>query len=64
MQKDYHATPFIILQNGLYNAIPRLCKFVVGIGAGLVIDAVRAKEIMSTTNARKMAQTIGQSHWY
>ena len=49
-----------IFQNGGFNALPQLCKFVLTLFAGYFVDLVTTKKWLSTINSCKLAQTIGK----
>ena len=49
---------FDIKSNSLYSAAPYLCCWVVAVVAPLITDFIVAKELVSKTVARKMANTV------
>ena len=49
-----------IWQNGLVSAAPFVLMLPVIISSGAVADILQKKKILSTTNVRKLANTLGR----
>lgn len=50
---------FNLSENGLFSALPYLALWMMGVASGYVSDSIRKRHLMTTTNVRKMFNTLG-----
>jgi len=51
----------VVVQNGVLSGAPYLFMWMFLVVSGMIADVLRNKNVLSTTNIRKMMNAIGQS---